>query len=748
MTSGPRRLLAKGSPRPESPRGAELLRGHTACVVAAAEELLTARGAASLRAARLPESSIGRLQRIVTLAAFVHDLGKCSAHFQAMVRGERREAQLLRHEACSLWLCWPGQPLAAWLRPAVETNLDYLMALVAAAGHHRKFPADAVATEGAGISLVLYVAHPDFADTLAMGARRLGLDVPSAFSHDLTIANTRDENPRRSLERWEDEWVEAAGVSGTQVDMLPIAKALVLAADVAGSALPRGGESLQWIGQQLTCRATREAREAIVEGRLQGQRLRPFQAAIAASGGPLTLVQAGCGTGKTIAAYQWAADHHATRQLWFTYPTTGTTTEGFRDYLDDVDDVTSRLEHGRAEVDLELFELHDATEEGRARDRLDAIRAWGCDVVACTVDTVLGLVQNNRKGLYAWPGLAASALVFDEIHAYDDQLFGALLRFLEALPGLPALLMTASLPVPRLRALRALAEHVHNAPLVEIPGPADLEALPRYVLDNSTEPWRAVEQCLAEGGKVLWVSNTVARCLALAEHPLPAGVSPSIYHSRFRYVDRVARHGELIEAFRRPGPVLALTTQVAEMSLDLSADLLITDLAPIPALIQRLGRLNRRSTPDHPIPPKRFVVRSVPHPPLPYTTAALDLAQRWLAALSGRPVSQRDLREAWEHLGADAVVPGGTPSRWLDGGFGTEPAPLREGSIGLTVLLPGDAMAVRQGQRRAIEVAVPMNRPPGPREAWRAWPVTQYYPVPPTELIAYDPQRGARWRRD
>ena len=36
-------------------------------------------------------------------------------------------------------------------------------------------------------------------------------------------------------------------------------------------------------------------------------------------------------------------------------------------------------------------------------------------------------------------------------------------------------------------------------------------------------------------------------------------------------------------------------SQVAEMSLDLSADLLVTDLAPAPALIQRLGRLNRRA---------------------------------------------------------------------------------------------------------------------------------------------------------
>ena len=88
---------------------------------------------------------------------------------------------------------------------------------------------------------------------------------------------------------------------------------------------------------------------------------------------------------------------------------------------------------------------------------LQSLEAWATPVVACTVDTVLGIVQNNKRGLYAWPALAQSAFVFDEIHAYDDRLFGALLRFLRDLPGLPVLLMTASLPASREEALAEAA---------------------------------------------------------------------------------------------------------------------------------------------------------------------------------------------------------------------------------------------------------------------------------------------------
>ena len=64
-----------------------------------------------------------RLEELVLIGAFVHDLGKCSDHFQQMVRHQRHLAQLLRHEACSLYLAWPGQPLGDWLLHAATRGL-------------------------------------------------------------------------------------------------------------------------------------------------------------------------------------------------------------------------------------------------------------------------------------------------------------------------------------------------------------------------------------------------------------------------------------------------------------------------------------------------------------------------------------------------------------------------------------------------------------------------------------------------
>jgi CRISPR-associated endonuclease/helicase Cas3 len=95
------------------------------------------------------------------------------------------------------------------------------------------------------------------------------------------------------------------------------------------------------------------------------------------------------------------------------------------------------------------------------------------------------------------------------------------------------------------------------------------------------------------------------------------------------------------------------------MSLDLSADLLITDIAPVPALIQRMGRLNRRATPSDPEvrrKPKQALVLSLPKDeqakPLPYEKDQIDLAWKWLGRLRERGValSQRDLAGTFAKL--------------------------------------------------------------------------------------------------
>ncbi len=738
-----RRLLAKGSRAPDAPRGAETLPGHTANVMAAARTLLDETADSQLSAVGL-SSTVWRerFRQAVLFAALCHDLGKANEQFQAMVRHQLQHQQAIRHEALSL-LILQETPLKEWVSIALEEPEDLPFLLWAAAGHHQKFPPDGPAA-GTGIRLTLFLGHPDFRCTLSVGTKWLGLNNPPTLG-DLSW-------PLVGVDSLHQRLLEARRQAGSFWDacddekrrFLAATKACLIAADVAGSALPKqGGKISGWIRGALEQRPTPDQLQKIVDERIHGHSLRPFQEALGKTAARVVLAEAGCGSGKTLGAYLWAAARAPGKRLFFSYPTTGTATEGFRDYLIDPT-LNARLVHSRAAVDLELLGVDDDREQ---TDSIAALEAWSTPITSCTVDTILGLMQNHKRGLYAWPAFAGAAFIFDEIHAYDDRLFSSLLHFLSACRGVPCLLMTASMPGARLAALQQALGSIGEF-LETVSGPADLESLPRYQRLVHDDPWEIVEQNFNDNGKTLWVANTVDRVLRFACEASERDLQPLVYHSRFRYEDRVRQHGRIIAGFREKKPILAITTQVAEMSLDLSADLLVTDLAPVAPLIQRLGRLNRRSTPENPVSPKPFLVIE-PDTAAPYESQdrrdTFAAPRRWLDCLGMEPVSQSDLAQSWKDLVSGIQQYSLDGSAWIDGGFETTPRHLRESTSGITVLLQEDAALVRRGAVDPVRFRIPMTMPRGMN--WRGWPEVAFAKVPPAGCLGYDSERGAQWNR-
>jgi CRISPR-associated endonuclease/helicase Cas3 len=215
----------------------------------------------------------------------------------------------------------------------------------------------------------------------------------------------------------------------------------------------------------------------------------------------------------------------------------------------------------------------------------------------------------------------------------------------------------------------------------------------------------------------------------------------------------VRRHAEVVNAFKpekNPGSALACCSQVAELSLDLKGcTLLISDLAPVPALIQRLGRLNRDAKDGAPTRPILVITGDTKSFPLesnlPYTPADLAAALGWLSKLPDNDISQRALAETWEHFDVDGR-PEFVSSAWIDGGPSTTVLELREASPGITVLMADDAPDVRAGRKKVARVALPM--PPVPKQLkWREWAEEKGIRVAPKGTISYDPKRGAEWQR-
>ena len=79
--------------------------------------------------------------------------------------------------------------------------------------------------------------------------------------------------------------------------------------------------------------------------------------------------------------------------------------------------------------------------------------------------------------------------------------------------------------------------------------------------------------------------------------------SATLHHGRFATVDRQrldSRVEELLGRNRPAGGRIVVGTQTLEQSLDIDADLLITDLCPVDVLLQRIGRLHRHQRDDRP----------------------------------------------------------------------------------------------------------------------------------------------------
>jgi CRISPR-associated endonuclease/helicase Cas3 len=729
-------LLAKSTATPDQPQEHESLDGHILGVLDAARTLLQIIGHQFLDTLALSSVWFDVLERAVTRAARLHDLGKANDQFQRMVRRDK-PLQALRHEWISLDILLRYRELDRWLFPTNDDQLIRHAAVCAVVGHHLK-PADV--SDGTGQARIQVLAgHPDVARLLRRSKLAEAPPIVSDYEIDLT------DSPRRGINSWilsADRWWRQLPPEPKLV--VAVTKALVIAADLAASALPRRGVNCDtWIRSVLARACTEMELTGLAERSLAGRARRPFQETVAASLADVTLVSAGCGSGKTTAAYLWAAGRANGRKLFFCYPTTGTATEGYAGYAAQ-DDIPSALIHSRAEADLQ--DILGTPEDDDRQLRIEALAAWDVPLVVCTADTVLGLIQNNKAGLFAVPAIASGAFVFDEVHAYDDRMFGALLRFMGAFRGAPLLLMTASLQAHRLDVVRRVCADSGQV-FATVEGPGDLEQIPRYRVVRSTlqAAWGEVIRALQRGKHLLWVVNTVDRAVQLYQKVRERGDWPVVaYHSRFRYDDRMHKHKAVVNAFKHSeGPFLAITTQVCEVSLDHSADLLVTDLAPVPSMIQRLGRLNRFVTPETPGSPRSALVLTPRHP-APYEQADLDLAWQWLDRLGPGALSQADLAAAWSALtAADRCEEGG--SAWLDGGPVSERRPLREPGATIPVVRGEDAGRASRDRVEAIRSTIPMLLRPVARE-WPGWRRLGVARVAPPGRIAYSEHWGAAWQ--
>jgi CRISPR-associated endonuclease/helicase Cas3 len=204
------------------------------------------------------------------------------------------------------------------------------------------------------------------------------------------------------------------------------------------------------------------------------------------------------------------------------------------------------------------------------------------------------------KALYGVKGfevvlseMAGGLFIFDEIHCYDPRTVALIVRSIEELHKIGAqfLFMSATLP----RFLRELiSKSVIDIASITL-NPAErkekefLEQARHKVFLIEGEITGYIDELKKQlnSKKILVVCNTVKRAQKVYKELKPHAKFPLLIHGRFVATDRERIEKELFSAS------LLVGTQAIEVSLNISFDTIFTEPAPIDAILQRLGRVNR-----------------------------------------------------------------------------------------------------------------------------------------------------------
>jgi CRISPR-associated endonuclease/helicase Cas3 len=200
---------------------------------------------------------------------------------------------------------------------------------------------------------------------------------------------------------------------------------------------------------------------------------------------------------------------------------------------------------------------------------------------------IFGL-KGFEKGMFEWVG---GYFIFDEIHAYNPNVFAqiiVLIEFAVKYLNVKVFIMTATLPqFLKTELQKAVGSYTEISAKTEL---YQLFTRHKVVLKEGllANKLNIIQTDLDEGKKVLVVCNTVEQSQKVyatlqSEHKV-------LLHGSFNAEDRNKKESKL----KDDNVKLLIGTQAIEVSLDIDYDIIYTEPAPIDALIQRFGRVNRK----------------------------------------------------------------------------------------------------------------------------------------------------------
>ncbi len=512
-------------------------------------------------------------KHIARMGAILHDIGKASPIFQErLMPGYKRKDsdKTYRHELASLF----------FLSLFDEDIHPQLIEMIAA--HHKSVENDP------GLKGILDLEE-NIADVFAIHKK----DWENWSEDALKILDAFEIETRKiSIQESEDNYYKAVDYLESKVQTQGYSpwKGLLMAADHFASAMV----------EETEAQANRLFKKPELSFFERKHELYPLSFIDASSDKKHTLVVACTGAGKTDFLFR-----RCKNRVFYTLPFQASINAMYKRVRNDLKDTNP---------DLDIRVLHSASsivnKNGSSEEKmLQGLIGSGIKVL--TPHQIAGIIFGTRAFEATLLDLKGNDVILDEIHTYTEISRAIVIKIVEVLNQLECRLHIGTATMPKDLYNKILdilgKENVYEVSLPE----TELDKFDRHTIHKLGE-WvgadTIVEEALQDKKKVLVVCNRVKSAQQRYEHykEMYPDIPVLLLHSRFKRGDRNNKERQLTGLDESGKPTheyntsdkacIVVSTQVVEVSLDISFDLMITETAPLDALIQRFGRVNRKRT--------------------------------------------------------------------------------------------------------------------------------------------------------